>query len=207
MFRKKNKPQDRQRGTPSEPKRKSKSLRCYNYGGFDHIQHEYPSASRVENKALNATLSDNESSSDNQSEKSTWEDSRRVVAFVARVESGSDHESESEEDLEYSGEFGEETESEEDLQEAYNKMYEKNLKIIATNKVLNKKVKELKLEKGKLEDQVRNLTSEHDKSSKRVSELTVENETLDIQVKNIVSELELSRSQLFVFFSSSKKAR
>lgn len=86
-------------------------------------------------------------------------------------------------------------------------MYEKNLKIIATNKVLNKKVKELKLEKGKLEDQVRNLTSEHDKSSKRVSEQTVENETLDIQVKNIVSELELSRSQLFVFFSSSKKAR
>ena len=42
-------------------------------------------------------------------------------------------------------------------------------------------------------------------SSRRVSEITIVNETLAIQVKHLESELELSRSQLLAFFSSSEK--
>lgn len=48
---------------------------------------------------MNTTLTDEESSSDNQSDKSTREESEKYVDFVVRVKSGSDQESERDEDI------------------------------------------------------------------------------------------------------------
>ncbi|XP_022876877.1 uncharacterized protein LOC111395093 [Olea europaea var. sylvestris] len=154
---------------------------------------------------MNTTLTDDESSSDNQSEKSTREESGKYVAFVARGKSGSEQGSDRKEDLDSSEESSDESGSEQDLEIAYDRMYEESLKILATNQAMNKKVKELRLEKEQLEAQVSDLTSKNEMSSRRVSELTIVNETLAIHVKHLESELELSRSQLLAFPSSSKK--
>ncbi|XP_022876707.1 uncharacterized protein LOC111394889 [Olea europaea var. sylvestris] len=201
----KKKPQERQRGGPSESRKKSKSVRCHNCRDFDHVRNECPSAKRFEENAVNPTLTDNESSSKNQSEKSTREESGKYVAFVARSKSGSDQGSEKTEDLDSCEDSGHESESVEDLEIAYDRMYEESLKILATNQAMSKKVKELKLEKEELEVRVSDLTNKNEMSSRRVSELTIMNETLAIQVKHLESELELSRSQLLVFSSSSER--
>ncbi|XP_022899398.1 uncharacterized protein LOC111412707 [Olea europaea var. sylvestris] len=186
MFRNKKKSQERQKGGPSEFRRKSKSVRCHNYRGFGHVRNECPNARRVEEKAMNTTLTNDEPSSDNQSEKSTCEENGKYVTFVARVKSGSEQESDREWDLDSSEESGDESGSEQDLETAYDRMYEESLKILATNQVMSKKVKELRLEKEQLQARVSDLTGKNEMSSKR-------------------SELELSRSQLLAFSSSSEK--
>ncbi|XP_022876968.1 uncharacterized protein LOC111395201 [Olea europaea var. sylvestris] len=205
IFINKKKPQERQKVSPSESRRKSKFMRCDNYRGFDHVKSECPNAKRVEEKAMNTTLIDDKSSSDNQSEKSTREESGKYVAFIAKIKSGSEQGSERDEDLDSSEKSGDKGGSEEDLEEAYERMYEESLKIIGTNQVLSKKVKELRLEKEQLEAQVSDLTSKNKMSSRRVSEPTVENETLTIQIKQLESELKLSRSQILAFSNSSEK--
>ncbi|XP_022873537.1 uncharacterized protein LOC111392418 [Olea europaea var. sylvestris] len=201
----KKKPQERQRGGPSKSRKKSKSVRCHNCRGFGHVRNECPSAKRFEEKAMNTTLTDDESSSDNQIKKSTREESGKYVAFVARDKSGSEQRSDREEDLDNSEEFGDESGSEQDLETTYDRMYKESLKILAANQAMNKNVKGLRLEKEQLEAQVSDLTSKNEMSSRRVSELTIVNETSAIQVKHLESELELSRYQLLAFSSSSEK--
>ncbi|XP_022897765.1 uncharacterized protein LOC111411473 [Olea europaea var. sylvestris] len=201
----KKKPQERQRGSPSKSRKKSKSVRCHNCHGFGHVRNECPSAKRFEEKVMNTTFTNDESSSNNQSEESTREESKKYVAFVARGKSGSEQRSDMEEDLDSIEESDNESGSEQDLETAYDRMYEENLKILATNQVMSKKVKEFRLEKEQLEARVSDLTSKNEMSSRRVSELTIVNETLAIQVKHLESELELSRSQLLAFSSSSEK--
>ncbi|XP_022859119.1 uncharacterized protein LOC111379909 [Olea europaea var. sylvestris] len=169
----------------SEPKKKSKFVRCHNCRDFDHVRNECPSAKRFEEKAMNTTLTDDKSNSKNQSEKSTHEESGKYVAFVARGKSGSDQGSEKTEDLGSSEDYGDESGSVEDLETVYDKMYEESLKILATNQTMSKKVKEHKLDKEQLEARVSDLTNKNEMSSRRVSELTIVNETLAIQVKHL----------------------
>lgn len=69
MFRNKKKPQERQRGGLSESRKKSKSVRCHNCRDFGHVRNECPSPKRFEEKAMNTTLTNDESSLENQSEK------------------------------------------------------------------------------------------------------------------------------------------
>ncbi|XP_022888893.1 uncharacterized protein LOC111404292 [Olea europaea var. sylvestris] len=99
---KEKKPQERQRGTSSESRKKSKSVRCHNCRSFGHVRNKCPSAKRFEEKAMNNTLTDDEFSSENQSEKSIREESGKYVAFVAKGKSGSDQGSERIEDLDNS---------------------------------------------------------------------------------------------------------
>ncbi|XP_022846252.1 uncharacterized protein LOC111368991 [Olea europaea var. sylvestris] len=205
IFRKKKKSQERQKGGPNESRKKSKFVRCHNYQGFGHVRNECPSAKKFEEKAVNITLTDDGSSSKNQSEKSTREESGKYVVFIARGKSGSDQRSERTEDLDSSEDSNDESGSVEDLEAAYDMMYEESLKILATNQAMSKKVKELKLEKEQLEARVSDLTSKNEMSFRRVSKLTIVNETLAIQVKHLKSELELSRSQLLAFSSSSER--
>ncbi|XP_022858852.1 uncharacterized protein LOC111379658 [Olea europaea var. sylvestris] len=181
IFRNKKKPRERQRGGPSESRKKSKSVRCHNCRGFGHVRNECPIAKRFEEKAMNTTLTDDEG------------------------KSGSDQESERTEDVDSSEDSSDESGSVEDLEIAYDRMYEESLKILATTQAMSKKLKELKPKKEKLEARVSDLTDKNEMSSRRVSELTIVNETLAIQVKHLESELELSRSQLLAFSSSSER--
>ncbi|XP_022866694.1 uncharacterized protein LOC111386456 [Olea europaea var. sylvestris] len=225
MFRKK-KLEEKPRGGPSESRRKSKSVRCHKCGGFGHIRSECPSAKSVGEKTLHTTLTDDESSSDNQSEKSTCEENGRYVAFMTSAKNGSDQEGERDDVIDSGEDSEDESVSDKDIQEAYDKMYRESLKILSKNKTLNATIHNLQSEKAKvesyvsesstvlselksknetLESQVKNLTSELERSSRKTSELNAMNETLQIQVVNLMSDLEQSKSQLLAFSSSSSK--
>lgn len=90
MFRNKNTLQKRYRGVPSKSKRISKSVKCHKCHFFGHMSSECPTNSRNHDKAIIATLTDDESSSDSQSEKSTPKGRGKYIAFTARTKSGSD---------------------------------------------------------------------------------------------------------------------
>ncbi|CAI9757422.1 unnamed protein product [Fraxinus pennsylvanica] len=94
IFRKKKNPQKRYKGGPSESMRNSKYVRCHNCRGFGHVKSECPSNRRNLDKAMNTTLTNDESSSDNQSEKSTCDESEKYIAFTARIRNESDQGSE-----------------------------------------------------------------------------------------------------------------
>ncbi|XP_022862101.1 uncharacterized protein LOC111382383 [Olea europaea var. sylvestris] len=194
MLRNKKKLQEKSRASVSKSRRRSKSMRCHNYQGVGHVKRECPSAKIIKEKAMNTTLTDNESSLDNQSEKSTHEESEKFVAFVARFKSGSEQGNERDEDLD-SGEDSSD-ESELHLEKAKLESYVKESSTILS---------ELKSINESSKSQVKNLSSELERSSKRIGELTAINETLDIQVVNLVSELEHYKPQLLPFNSGLSK--
>ncbi|CAI9756576.1 unnamed protein product [Fraxinus pennsylvanica] len=72
------KTKERHRGYSSKSRKRSQSVRCQ----------------CVKGKAMNATLTDDKSSSDNQSEMSSHEENGKFMAFIARIKSEYDNDNE-----------------------------------------------------------------------------------------------------------------
>lgn len=68
---------------PSDSRRRSKKARCHNCEGFSLVRSECVCIMRNQDKDMKANFTNNESSSDNQSEKSTCKESGKYVAFCS----------------------------------------------------------------------------------------------------------------------------
>lgn len=88
---------------------------------------ECSSNRRNQGRTMNVTLTDDKSSSDNQSEKSTHEENKKYIVFTTRIRIGSYQGSEKAEGLDSDDKS--DSISEEDIHEAYDKMYEGVLRL------------------------------------------------------------------------------
>ncbi|XP_022868003.1 uncharacterized protein LOC111387662 [Olea europaea var. sylvestris] len=182
--------------------KKSQVVRCHECQGFGHYRNECPNfkknLKKGRSKALAVSLTDDESNSSDQRYTSSSEDEKGYMAFVSTVKSESDKDGEKvEEDVE-SEKSSDETEDETDIHEAYQLLFKESLKIKKVNKALFKKVDELEREKERL-------TNDLHVSSKNLSELKCVNEKLEDRVKTLTCELEKSNIQLQSFMSGTKK--
>ncbi|XP_022841840.1 uncharacterized protein LOC111365516 [Olea europaea var. sylvestris] len=165
------------KSTAGNPGKKSQEVRCHECQGFGHYRNECPSfkknLKKGSSKALAVSLTDDDSNSSEQSDSLSSEEENGYMAFVSTVKSESDKESEKVEE-------------------------EESLKIKKVNKALFKKLDELEREKEKI-------TYDLQVSSKNLSELKCVNEKLEDRVKILTCELEKSSTQLRSFVSGTKK--
>ncbi|XP_022891807.1 girdin-like [Olea europaea var. sylvestris] len=186
--------QDKNRGVPSKfqkeksdkptarkSSKKSQVVRCHECQGLGHYRNECPNfkknLKKGRSKALAVSLTDDDSNS---------------------IKSESDKDGEKvEEDVE-SEKCSDDIEDETDIHEVYQLLIKENLKIKKVNKALFKKVDELEREKERL-------TNDLQVSSKNLSELKYVNEKLEDKVKTLSCELEKSNIQLQSFMSGTKK--
>ncbi|XP_022861288.1 uncharacterized protein LOC111381706 [Olea europaea var. sylvestris] len=149
-------------------------------------------------KALTVSLTDDDSNLSEQSDSSSSEEEKGYMASVSTVKSESDKKSEKIEEEVESNKFGDDSEDETDIHEAYQLLFKESLKIKKVNKALFKKVDELERENEKI-------TYDLQVSSKNLSELKYVNEKLEDTVKTLTCELEKSNTQLQSFVSGTKK--
>ncbi|XP_022862783.1 uncharacterized protein LOC111382965 [Olea europaea var. sylvestris] len=173
-----------------------------NRGGFGHYRNECPNfkknLKKGRSKALAVSLIDDDSNSSDQRDFSNSEDEKGYMAFVSTVKSESDKDGEKvEEDVE-SEKSSDDAEDGTDMHEAYQLLFKESLNIKKVNKVLFKKVDELEREKERL-------TNDLQVSSKDLSELKCVNDKLEDKVKTLTCELEKSNIQLQSFMSGTKK--
>ncbi|XP_022883408.1 uncharacterized protein LOC111400215 [Olea europaea var. sylvestris] len=184
------------------PGKKSQGVRCHECQGFGHYRNECPSfkknLKKGSRKALTVFLTDNDSNLSEQSDSSSSEEEKGYMAFVSIVKSESDKESEKVEEEGKSNKSGDDSEDETNIHETYQLLFKESLKIRKVNKALFKKVDELEREKEKI-------TYDLQVSSKNLSELKCVNEKLEDRVKTLTCELEKSNAQLQSFVSGTKK--
>ncbi|XP_022858736.1 girdin-like [Olea europaea var. sylvestris] len=170
--------------------------------GFGHYKNECPhyrkNLNKGRGKALVVSLTDDEFNSSEQSDSSSSENERNYMAFVSRVKSESDKESEKAEEEKHSENSEEESEDEIDIHETYQLLFKESLKIKRVNKAMLKKVDELERKKERLAGDLQD-------SSKNLSELRCVNEKLEVKVRTLTSDLEKSNTQLQSFLSGTKK--
>ncbi|XP_022859009.1 uncharacterized protein LOC111379803 [Olea europaea var. sylvestris] len=185
-------PQEKRRGVPSKlqiekddkstagnPGKKSQGVRCHECQGFGHYTNECPSfkknLKKGSRKALTVSLTDDDSNLSEQSDSSSSEEEKGYMAFVSTIKSESDKE------------------SEKVVEEVERKSQDQKI-----NNALFKKVDELERKKEKI-------TYDLQVSSKNLSELKCVNEKLEDRVKTLTCELEKSNTQLQSFVSGTKK--
>ncbi|XP_022866044.1 uncharacterized protein LOC111385848 [Olea europaea var. sylvestris] len=153
---------------------------------------------KVNRKALAVSLTDDDSNLREQSDSSSSEEENCYMAFVSTVKSESDKESEKVEEEVESNKSSDDSEDETDIHETYQLLFKESLKIKKVNKALFKKVDEFEREKEKI-------TYDLQVSSKNLSELKCVNEILEDKVKTLICELERSNTQLQSFVNGTKK--
>ncbi|XP_022849834.1 uncharacterized protein LOC111371915 [Olea europaea var. sylvestris] len=172
------------------------------YFGFGHYRNECPNFKKNlkegSRKALTVSLTDDDPNLSEQSDSSSSEEEKGYMAFVSTIKSESDKESETVEEEVESNKSGDDSEDEIDIHEAYQLLFKKSLKIKKVNKALFKKVEELEREKEKI-------TYDLEVSSKNLNDLKCVNERLEERVKTLTCELEKSNTQLQSFVSGTKK--
>ncbi|XP_022877017.1 uncharacterized protein LOC111395263 [Olea europaea var. sylvestris] len=190
------------KSTARNPGKKSQVVRCHECQGFGHYRNKCPSfknnLKKGRSKALAVSLTDDDSNSSEQSDSSSSEEEKGYMAFVSIVKSESDKESEKVEEEVESNKSGDDSKDETDIHEAYQLLFKESLKIQKVNKALFKRVDELEREKEKI-------TNDLQISSKNLSELKCVNEKLEDRVKTLTCELEKSITQLQSFVSGTKK--
>ncbi|XP_022858916.1 uncharacterized protein LOC111379711 [Olea europaea var. sylvestris] len=159
------KPQDRKSGVPSRFS-KEKTERFNNKSSSDKPRL---------GKALAVSFTDNESETSDRQESSSSEDKGNYMAFVSTIKSESDKESDKVEEELYNNNSSNEDEDDINIHEAYQL-----------------------LEKEKHASNLQN-------SLKSASELKCVNEKLEDKVKTLTSELEKSNAHLQTFISGTKK--
>ncbi|XP_022862077.1 uncharacterized protein LOC111382364 [Olea europaea var. sylvestris] len=179
-----------------------KVLRCHECQGIGHYRNECPSYKKNQKKgkgkALVVSLTDNESETSDRQESSSSEDEGNYKAFVSTVKSESDKESDKVEEELPNDNSSNEDGDDIDIQEAYQLLFKESLKIKKVNKTLLKKVDELEREKEKLASNLQD-------SLKSGSELKCVNEKLEDKIKTLTIELEKSNVHLQTFISGTKK--
>ncbi|XP_022872302.1 uncharacterized protein LOC111391337 [Olea europaea var. sylvestris] len=186
VLKNRRKPQDKKSGAPSRFT-KAKTETFNNKGSSDK-----PRLVRCHE------CQDNESETSDRHDSSSSEDEGNYMAFVLTVKSESDKESDKVEEELSNDNSSSEDEDEIDIQEAYQLLFKESLRIKKVNKVLLKKVDEFEREKEKL-------ASNFQDSLKSGSELKCVNEKLEEKIKTLTSELEKSNAHLQTFVSGTKK--
>ncbi|XP_022841857.1 uncharacterized protein LOC111365533 [Olea europaea var. sylvestris] len=171
-------------------------------GALSKLQREKDDKSTAKNpgssKALAVSLTDDDSNSSEQNDSLSNEEEKGCMAFVSTVKIESDKESEKVEQEVESNKFGDDSEDETDIHEAYQLLFKESFMIEKVNKALFKKVDELEREKEKI-------TYDLQVSSKNLNELKCVNEKLEDKVKTLTCELEKSSTQPQSFVSGTKK--
>ncbi|XP_022890228.1 uncharacterized protein LOC111405526 [Olea europaea var. sylvestris] len=190
------------KSTAGNPGKKSQGVRCHECQGFVHYRNECLSfkknLKKGSRKALTVSLTGDDYNLSEQSDSSSSEEEKGYMAFVSTFKSESDKESEKVEEEVESNKSGDDLEVEADIHEAYQLLFKESLKIKKVNKALFKKVDKLEREKEKI-------TYDLQVSSKNLSELKCVNEKLEDMVKILTCELEKSNTQLQSFVSGTKK--
>ena len=165
---------------------KSKKLKCFECQGFGHVRSECPTYLKSKGKAMNASLSDDESKSSSDDEHFFEDEQVNFMAFVASTDGFVLQEIDDElEDSDIDGDI------EESLQEAYNKLFEESLKLQKTNKSFLKKMHEVQSEKDEL--------------MSKFEEVSARNVELEAEVKILKCALDMSNTQLQQFSNGTKK--
>ncbi|KAB1227705.1 hypothetical protein CJ030_MR1G005712 [Morella rubra] len=147
---------------------------------------ECPTYLKSKGKAMNASLSDDESKSSSDDENSSEDEQVNFMAFAASTDGFVLQEIDDDfEDSDVDGNI------EESLQEAYNKLFEESLKLQKTNKSFLKKMHEVQSEKGEL--------------MSKFEEVSARNVELEAEVKILKCALDKSNTQLQQFSSGTKK--
>ncbi|XP_022876710.1 uncharacterized protein LOC111394893 [Olea europaea var. sylvestris] len=182
-------PQEKMRGVPSKlqrekndkstarnPSKKSQVIRCHECQGFGHYRNECPNfkknLKKGRSRALVVSLTDDDSNSSEQSDSSSSEEEKGYMAFVSTVKNESDKESEKVEEEVESNKSGDDSEDETDIHEAYQFLFKESLKI-------KKNLSEVKCVNEKLEDRVKTLTCELEKSSTQLQSFMSGTKKLD----------------------------